>query len=358
MRSKGLSLTSVFVATVVVATVLVAGCSQQPPAPAQTAPTSAEKGVAAAPASGKAIELTFATMYPEDQWMSYAPAKWAKEVEKRTGGRVKGNMLWGEALGKIKDYPDMVKQGAADFALVGELYSPGRFPTTDVVTLPSLVPSPAVCSDVMYALYYEGLLPELKDYKLMWFQCTSPGYLYTSKKKVTKLEDLKGMKLRVDAVLNKVVEGWGASPVSLPTADLYMAMDRGVVDGVVTMPQFVNDFKMAEVTKYAVAEPLGMRAWPIIMNLDRWNSLPPDIQVILDRMNDEARYWVLEPHRKGIHDNAELGIEVYDLPAEEKARWRQSTAGLGDAWVKDVEAKGFPAQKALELAKWISSGTN
>ena len=313
----------------------------------------------ALPAPAKPIELRHVNVYPPGQWMVKPAERWAEEVEERTGGRVEATIFAGGAMGKGADYPDMIRKGAAEWGLVSDLLAPGQFPMTNVATLPLLIASPAVVTDAMYALYYKGLVPGLNDFKLMWIQATCPGYLFMKEKKITKLEDLKGLKIRAaGGGETELVEQWEASPVGLPSGELYMSLDRGMIDGLITMTQYVHDVKLYEVLKYIVAEPLfGGRAFVIVMSLDVWNELPPDIQVIIDRLNAEARYWCYENVRLGPEELIADGMEVIYLTPEEREKLRNLAGPIIDKWIADMEAKGLPAQEGVELAKWIATGT-
>ena len=92
---------------------------------------------------------------------------------------------------------------------------------------------------------------EFRRTKLLGLWTAEPGKLLMANKKVEKLSDLAGMKIRVPSKnTGLVVEAWGATPVSMPITQVYQSMETGVVDGVLVDTSVLSSFKLGEVTKY------------------------------------------------------------------------------------------------------------
>ncbi len=121
-----------------------------------------------------------------------------------------------------------------------------------------------------------------KGVRLITVMPTAENCLMTTKP-VRKVEDFKGMKIRTVGLTANIFKKLGASPTSIPGAEQYVALQRGTVSGTI-FPVFVLDaYKLNEVIKYVVLPSvMSPPLMDIFMNLDLWNSLPPDMQKAID----------------------------------------------------------------------------
>jgi TRAP-type C4-dicarboxylate transport system substrate-binding protein len=95
----------------------------------------------------------------------------------------------------------------------------------------------------------------------------------------------------------------------------------------------------------------------IAMNLKVWNSMPPDIQTIIEQLSAEANYRFKELMPTPAEDRAllkKLGWEAYELSPEERARWHKVAQQVVEKWVAEREAKGLPMRQVLEVVKRVS----
>jgi TRAP-type C4-dicarboxylate transport system substrate-binding protein len=311
-----------FVATLAVALVsalILGGC----PAPS--------------PSPGKPIELKVSTWVPPPSLpASEMIDPWIAEVAERTGGRVEMTAYHGESLGAADDHYTMVLTGMADIVLASG-YT-GILVRHDSAFLPFLYTSAEQGGWVHHQMMGKYALDtELKDVKLLWFIPVAPCHLFTTKP-VHTLEDLKGMKIAVsgdkEADIFKVL---GAAPVLLPVPEVYTSLERGLADGVLDNWEKAFVFKHHEVTKYRTSVGITVPEMPMLMNLDAWNSLPSDIQEEMMFRGMIAEY------------DSDMGNpEIYDLPADEKARWIEATVPVSEEWVQDMEAEGIPGGEILD----------
>ena len=224
------------------------------------------------------------------------------------------------------------------------------FRIPDGITLPSVrIPNRPLGTEIMYTLYYEGLMN--KDYAgykpLVWQGTTPMGFAF--KKKITTLEELRKLKIRAPAGLTTtVVESLGVSVVSLLPPAVYMAVDRGVVDGLATMPGSFFSLKLNEVTKYWLWLPMGCGCNVTVMTQAKWDSLPPDIQMIWEKLNYDTKYYFLKRWTERPSDRQrfkEAGVQVYTLSPEEEARWYKIFDTVTEKWIADVGSCRVPCQR-------------
>jgi len=176
-----------------------------------------------------------------------------------------------------------------------------------------------------------------------------PG-AFCSTKPITKVADLKGRKWRASSrwVL-AFLKNAGATPVSVPWADVYMALQTGTIDGVLT------NYDGAAMTKLDEAGPnilVAKELWwatPFLhlVNLDFWKGLPKDVQDGILKASataseqfgksfDEAFDQIVAAEKKA-------GRKVNIMPADELAKWEQAAGAQEQAkiWVKDLQDGGY-----------------
>ena len=313
----------------------------------------------AKPAPEEPIELKISTWIPP---MSLPAAEmidpWISEIEERTGGRVKITAYHGESLGAADDHHTMVLTRVADIVLSSG-YT-GVLLRHEAAFLPFLYTSAEQGGWVHHQMMEKYALDtELKDVKLLWFIPVAPNSLFTKTRQVLTLEDLKGMKIAVSADPEiRVMEALGAAPVVLPVPEVSTSLERGMVDGALDNWEKAFVFKHHEVTKYRTTVGVWVPLMPMLMNLDVWNSLPSDIQEVIDETTGlqytvrcGALFDEADAMFRGIiaeYDREVGNPEIYDLPAEERARWAEATAPVYEEWVNDMEAKGVPGKEILE----------
>ena len=187
---------------------------------------------------------------------------------------------------------DGVEKGISDIGMSVLGYTRGKFPLTEVIDLPLGFRSGAAATKLVNAFYKKFKPKEFDGVKVMFLHAHGPGLLHT-KKPVTKLEDLKGMKIRCTGLATKIVTALGGTPVAMPMGETYDALSSGVVDGSMAPQESLKSWKWGEVVKYTT-EYYGASYSTgifVVMNKDKWNSLPPDIQKIIEKVNEE---WIVK----------------------------------------------------------------
>jgi TRAP-type C4-dicarboxylate transport system substrate-binding protein len=317
-------------------------------------------GTQAQAAKDKPIELKFAHFLPPNHFLvkdGFEP--WAKAVEERSGGRVKVIFYPAQSLCKAKDDYDAAVTGIADIAWHSIAYTPGRFPLTEVFFLPYLGSVPAETANKVYQDLYNKFPQMQKEYaeiKVLWLHIGSSAGLLSAKKPIHKLEDIQKLLVRAVGPNAAVAEALGATPVSMAAPDTYLAMEKGTVDAAFIPTEALITFKLAEVTNYlTVGGESGFGPYCTGMNLRVWNSLPADIQKIIEE--ESAKASVLNSRGWDLKEQAAIelmkktpGKEVIYLSEEEVARWREKVQPLYDKWIADREAKGLPAKQVFDEA--------
>ena len=304
----------------------------------------------------KPIELSYAVFYPPAHKHTASAIEWSKDIEKRTNGRVKITVYSGGTLTPAdKTYLGVIK-GIADIGWSVAGYTKGRFPFSEALELPFGVKNAVTCSRMINEFYkkFPPMQKEFEEVKVMYIHGHGPGLLHT-KKPVYKLEDLKGMKIRAPGSIGTIISLLGGAPVGMTMSEAYDALSKGVVEGILAPYEPLEGFKLGEVVKYTTESYcIGYTTIQyIIMNKEKWNSLPPDIQKVIEQVNQE---WIEKTGKvwDGVDESAKeyclkLGHQMIPLSKEEEEKWTKAVKPLMDTYVNNMKAKNLPGEEALKF---------
>jgi len=302
----------------------------------------------------KPIDLFYSNVYPAPHKMCVSAVEWGKEIEKRTNGRVKVTMFPGGTLTPGDKCYDGVVKGLSHVGMSVLSYTVGKFPLMEVIDLPLGYKNGAVATTVINEFYAKFKPKELDEVKVMFLMGIAPSKIHT-KKPVNKLEDLKGMKIRATGTVSRIVAALGATPVAMPMPDTYDALSRGVVEGVVCPMEALEGWRLGEVVKYTTqnTSTTNSIAQFAVMNKGTWNSLPADVQTIIEKINVEwipkmGALWD-EIDKSGLEFVNKKGHKIISFSAEEQERWAKAVRPLLDDYVNRMKAKGLPGDEALKF---------
>ena len=307
-------------------------------------------------AAEKVITLKFAHFVPATTAEGKLMQEWADEVGKRTNGRVKVNVYPAGTLMPATQIYDGVTKEVADIGYSIFAYTKGRFPLTEVIDLPIGYQNPGVPAYLINAYYKKFKPKELDDVKVLFLEAHGRDIIST-KKPISKLADIKGMKLRASGLSAKVVTALGGSAVGLPITDTYDALSKGVVEGLVLDWGGILNWKMGDLVKNHIESPgvAATVAFFTVMNKDKWNSLPPDIQTIIDKLDEE---WIPRVSKKwadwenmGKAELLKKGGKIITLSKEDNAQWIVQMKPILDEYVSASKAKGLPGDQALKFCQ-------
>ncbi len=301
------------------------------------------------------IKLTYSNFFPPTHIQSRLAESWCKEVEKRTNGQVKVEYYPGQTLTKANQSYDGVLQGLSDIGFSVLAYTRGRFPVMSAIDLPLGYTSGRVATAVINEVYKKFKPKELDDTQVMYLHAHGPGLVHTKDKPVRKLEDMKGLKFRAHGTSADVVNFLGGTPVPKPMPETYEMLQKGVVDGSVYPLESNKGWRLADVTKYCTANFTSAytTAFFVVMNKDKWNALPPDVQKTIEEINAE---WSVKhgeawdsSDMEGVKYFLEQGNEMIGLDKKEAQRWKEAVAPMIEAYTKELDGKGFNGKEIVDF---------
>lgn len=300
--------------------------------------------------SGKeTIKLTYAFFAPENTFPAIQMKKWSEELSIRTDGQVEVDMFFG---GSLLDAPNMfegVASGTADIGLTATTYEPGRFPLLEISNLPSGYPNAEVASKVTHDLVSEYPPKELENFKIITAFATEPSYIQSTEK-ISNLDELANKQLRISGGLTNLMEELGSSPVGMSQAEVPEALQTGVIEGNISSREALKDFSIAENAKYVTDYPLTLTSFVVVMNKEKWEELPEDVQKVIDDLSMEMSIFAGQYLDEHVQESLEWsieeeGLEIVSLSASEEEKWTKIISKFQDEAVEKAEDKGLPGKE-------------
>jgi TRAP-type C4-dicarboxylate transport system substrate-binding protein len=279
-----------------------------------------------------------------------------EDIKKKSNGRITYTMFANSVLGAPANQYDIGQTGKADLVCdFGHQYTPSRWPLSELLGVPVPYTNYASGSETALAVFDRILHQEYKDTKTFLVYIV-PIFHYVGNKKVLTLSDFKGLKIRTSGrFMSEAVQALGGSAVAMPTQDLYLALQTGVVDGAISGRPTVVMFKVQEVIKYYMdgfsfcGAVLG-----VCMNLDTWNKkIPDDLKPMVEQEIRRMGYLCTQINDIDLNSQDKIvrsaGVEVYTASPAEAKRWYEILTPVVKGWVAELEAKGLPAQKVMDI---------
>lgn len=255
------------------------------------AATASRAGETVAPAAGNGahphvIVLLYASQYGPNHPFSRADRTWMNWVEAQSGGALKIRPIWSGALLSSDESLTELRHGVTDIGLITPIYARGG---VHLIRIQTGFYAGANTFEEQVAMYrcLENRFPEfrreLEGLHVLAVQGGALPGILTRTRRVLRLEDLRGLRIRAPTELLDVLQALGAAPVDMPMDEVYSALAKGVIDGVVAPPDTLKALRFAEVAKYFFKVAIPRGAYPSrAMGQRRWQALPAADQKILE----------------------------------------------------------------------------
>lgn len=275
-------------------------------------------------------------------------------IEAQTNGRIQFKYFYGSSLIKKSQFVDAVARGIADISTGPVSFVTGKIPELSIFEiyggyrLDRYVEIQKAVWEPMKELFMpKGIYPLMFQY--------SGSAVFAHKSEFLKTPaDWKGQKMRLAGRWQSTLgKQWGASPLFMEPSDLYLALQRGVIEGYMLIWDIINGLKLYEVSPYLVDTGFSGNIEVVTMNLKKWEQLSEtDKKIFLDTV-EEVTAWTytetLEQYRKIREELAEKGVNIYTLSSEEKSLYlqdvyslypeiRKKTGDIGNRFIEILEA--------------------
>lgn len=321
---------------------MLAGCNEGGNAPEGAAGST---GAQAAPEAGAVVPgETFTMQIGHAQATTSARHQslllFEKMVEEKTGGGVQVEIFPAGQLGNETEMTEAVSMGTLQAVRGGELE---YLPQITMLSLPMLCDDLEEVRTLCYSDFVKDMLSDVESQHNMKVLAVGDdsGFrqITNNTRPITSPADMEGLKMRtVLEVIDLSMKAFGASTVSIPFTDLYMALKTGVADGQENPVALIDSQKFYEVQKYCSIVDYMFCAEVMYVNLDWWNSLPADYQSVLTEcsreMMDENSRITDEENENYIEHIKNSGCEVIVLTPEQRESFR---APAEEVWKQYIE---------------------
>jgi TRAP-type C4-dicarboxylate transport system substrate-binding protein len=315
-------------------------------------------GCSRPPASG-VVELVFATPYSPTHPFSRADLRWIKFVEEASGGSLRIRPSWSGALLSSEHSMEELRHGVVDIGLITPIYVKGG---AHLIRIQSGFYSGVWEIEQQVNLYRcmaassPQFATELEGLKVLAVQGGSLPGVVTRDRPVRSLDDLKGMRLRVPTELLGLMRDLGADPVNMPMGEVYSALAKGVIDGLVAPTDTFKSLHLAEVAHFYTQLRVPRGAYPSrAMGMRRWQSLSPAHQRVLE---EGIRVWehaLADENRRALSEGWALarkdGVIESAVNAEDQRRFDTEYLQEAQRNAQALARYGIDGRRVFEVAR-------
>ena len=286
---------------------------------------------------------------------------WADRVEEASGGRIEIERYPSMQLGGTPpELMDQAADGIADVVWTVVGYTPGRFPTTEVFELPFMVSDARAASYAYWKMFEEHMQDgEFADLKILGTWVHGPGMFHTNKP-VKVPSDLEGMKIRGGSrLVNDLLTRVGAEPIGMPVPAVSEALSKGVIDGTTIPWEVTAALKVPELVSNHTefdGPALYNLTFVLAMNKDRYESLPEDLQQVIDD-NSGLAFSIFAGGTQADADGparqvaVDRGNNIVTVSADDARAWDALVNPIYETWIADMDAKGKDGQALIDEAR-------
>jgi TRAP-type C4-dicarboxylate transport system substrate-binding protein len=311
-----------------------------------------------APEAG-VTELVYATPYSPTHPFSRADQRWMKFVEERSGGTLRIRPSWSGALLSSEHSLIELRHGVVDIGLITPIYVKGG---AHLIRLQSGFYAGATGIEEQVALYrcletsHEQFAEELEGLVVLAIQGGSLPGVVTRSRPVASLADLQGMRIRAPTELLPVLRDLGADPVNMPMGEVYSALAKGIIDGVIAPTDTFRALHLSEVARYywPLAVPRG--AYPArAMGRERWERLSAEHRAVLEGAIPVWEEALADENRRALDDGWRFAVEqgVVESPVspEDQRRFDELYQREAERSAAQLERYGIDGASVLATAR-------
>ena len=302
------------------------------------------------------FNLTFSPTH--NRWV-HAVKPWVDELEKRSQGKIIVEPYFAGALSKQPEVMDSVRTGMADLGEAGYSVGIGNFLFHEQL-LAIARPSRYLSDSMKLMKAMEESFPEVaeKDWNnthyILTHSSEGGSFIGTCTAPITSLDQLKGMKIGVPGggLPAARLKALGVTVVGIPTPDLYMSLEKGVIDGAVVDMDLLVSRRLGELIKHVTLLGLGGSCWYMTMGEATYDNMSDELKTIVNSISGDYAYNLFDKFWKNVQSSStnrwvsEMKGNVYMLSDEDYARADKIFEEIDrEQWVSFLAEKGLPAEQ-------------
>lgn len=285
---------------------------------------------------------------------------WMDEVKRLSDGKITFKYFPAEQVGKAKDMLSLTQSGVLDIGYVGPAYVSDKMPLSAVAELPGSFSKACQVMRAYWSLAKEGgylYENEFKQNKIRpLFIAALPPYqmVVGTDKKIDKLDDFKGLKLRASGgAQDLTLRNIDVVPIKMAPPEIYESMSRGTIDGTLLSFVSVESYKLSPLVKSAT---LGSNFGTVVVTYSisdaKWNSLPKEAQDILLAAGDEVTNNACSRFDQQELETTErlraAGVHFVELSGDDKAYLDNASNDVAQRWAAELDSRKRPGTDTLK----------
>jgi len=307
------------------------------------------------------ITIRYASPYPPQHVFSKADQDYFDKVTEDTDGRVTFQPYWAGTLISDREGMEQLAAGVADMAFIAPIYSrTGKDITKSMSGWldPRLTPNEKV--EVYWRVWekYPELRAEFEGVHLIAAHAGENMHVQSADRPVRTLDDLQGLRLKATGEMVTLLNELGAAAVAMPMGEVYVSLQKGILDGTIAPYETLVGFKFGEVINYYTTFPAPRSAYGSrAMDQEAWDELPEDVQKVL---TDNSRYWSERvthyehvQDEQGIAFGKEQGVEFIEPAQEELDKYYEVMERVWAERADVLDEMGLPgAEVRADIMAW------
>ena len=268
-----------------------------------------------------------------------------------------------EQLGKAKDLLRLTQSGVVDIGYVVPSYASDKMPLTAVAELPGGFRNACQGTAAYWALTREGQFLYEKEFvpngirPLITFVLPTYQFLLSTRKPVTSLADMEGLKIRTaGGALDLMVRGIKAVPIRMSPPEIYESMSRGTLDGALLGYQSASSYDLIGLLKTGtINEPLSSGVITYSISAAKWKTLPPGVQKVMaeegERITRESCAKFAKAEELALAKAKAKGIKLIQFSPEDNKTMASVFDDVSKEWAAGLDSRGKPGSEALKVWK-------
>jgi len=305
------------------------------------------------------VTLRVADSLPAGHYIARAATtKWMEAVTRLSNGRVEFQYFPAGQLGGAGDMLAMLETGVADVTYVVPSYLSQRLPLSMVANLPADYSDPCVGTQAFWKLAQEGGV--LREHELAplgirpVFALMLPPNQLVMAQPFSRLSEISGRKMRTSGgTVDLYVRELNGVPIQIAAAEMYQALSRGTIDGLVMPPISMVPYDLHTVTKASTFDAnLGGFVVTYAMAESTWAALPEDVRAAIAEAGEETTRQacaIVADEAEAVRGKVmEAGVAPVELGEEDRAELLRIANTIGTQWAEEMEGQGKPGRLVLE----------
>lgn len=309
----------------------------------------------AVPAFAAAFTVNTVTCLPPNHSVTIGFVEFLDAVQKKADekypGKLKISHRGGVEVIAANEQIEAIRTGMIDMIATAGSYYVSVMPEIDVLALSQMMPWEE--REAPLFKYLDEIHRKKVNAAYVGRLGSGAVFQLFSRKPFEHLDDLKGFRIRVSPTNIPIMRLIDCEPIAMPNAELFTALERGVIDGFVLPPPEIVDFGLIPMISHTLAQTFYSPSNPVLANADFWDRMPAELKEIFVEEMKLAEHKVIEHAQgkmKAAYDEAHAANVVFvELPADESKRF----ADMADKALMDTAKSKSPveSEKIFELSR-------